>query len=403
MNPEIRHWLLLTAAAAGYVLLLAGNPVRVSLRDGFRCLQRYPSLWTIPGVFAISYALFHLGIRILEAHMLPEGDRPIFQWSHAWFLPRPMVVQALKASVLPAVEGTAGIFNSIVTTFPLSAVAAFLLLVNWQGHHVVLNRALRNRYGRWGWLLYGAISVCAVAAVAKPLVLYAGLPTLARFIPGAALLPLSFLVDWLSFLFEYLLGVGIQVYLILLVYVWVRGLHASPKHLLDFAIRRFSSVVKWAALVMALSSLLIHLPLILSTVPPFSYLVAPSSVFDYVDHAARPVLAVFLLFFATPQIVLTFHSESFRCAVRDHLRFLRQNAVAMLWFLAVALASFAVFHFLNNALKQGLGEGTALGILWSLAAPAIETFVAGWLLASWVCVYKRADTGRSQDEDWVAF
>ena len=403
MNPELRLWLLIAAALAGYASLLTGSPVRASLRDGFRCLRRYPAVWAIPGAFGICYALFRLGLRLLEMRILPEGERPIFQWSRAWFFPHTMQLETAKASILPAFESAAGIFNNVITTFPLSAIAALLLLVNWQGHHVVLNRALRKRYNHWGWWLYGGISVCAVAAILKPIVLYLSLPQLARVIPGAALLPLSFIIDWLSFIFEYLFGVCIQVYLILLVYAWVRGVSFTTSHLLDFAIRRFSSVMKWTALVMLISTLVIHLPLIFSTIAPFSNWITPIVAFRFVEHVARPLLAIFLLCFATPQITLTFHSESFREAVSDHLRFLRKNGSTMAWFIIVAFVSFYGFHFVNSALVRGLGEGTTAGVLWQLAAPFLETFLAGWLLASWVCIYKRADTGRSQEENWVAF
>ena len=75
----------------------------------------------------------------------------------------------------------------------------------------------------------------------------------------------------------------------------------------------------------------------------------------------------------------------------------------MAWFIVVAFVSFYGFHFFNSALVRGLGEGTAAGISWQLVAPVLETFIAGWLLASWVCIFKRADTGRSQEENWVAF
>ena len=89
--------------------------------------------------------------------------------------------------------------------------------------------------------------------------------------------------------------------------------------------------------------------------------------------------------------------------MRDHFRFVRKNALALAWFLMTAFVTVYGFHFLNSVLVSGLGEGTALGILWLLAAPTIQAFLLGWLLASWVCVFKRADTGRSQDENWVAF
>ena len=298
MSPELRYWFLIAALLAGYALLLFSNPIRVSLRDGFRCLCRYPAIWSIPAAFGVCYSLFHLGVRVLQAWLLPEGEGPVFQWARAWFLPHSEVVEAAKASVLTGMEGVAGIFNNIISTFPLSAVAAFLLLVNWQGHHGVLNRALRKRYGRWGWPAYFGISICAIAAVIKPL-LYAGLPMLGRVVSGEVLLPASQIIEWLSFIFEYLFGVCIQIYLILLVYVWVRGVSFTPSHLLDFAIRRFSSVMKWAALVLLLSSVLINLPLIVVDLPPFSSHVDPGLVFDYVKHWARPLLALFLIFIAS--------------------------------------------------------------------------------------------------------
>ena len=89
-----------------------------------------------------------------------------------WYLPPYSVRQAVFENALPAFESVAGIFNLLVTTFPLSAFAAFLFFINWEGHHAVLVRALRKRFGLWGWLLYAGIVVCALAALAKPL-LYA--------------------------------------------------------------------------------------------------------------------------------------------------------------------------------------------------------------------------------------
>jgi len=403
MSPEIRHLLLLCCGVAGYLVLLATNPIRSSLRDGFRCMKRYPALWTTLAVFGLCYALFQLALRLLEFNVLPEGDRPVWQWSRPWFLPHADLVSIARTSVLPAIEGVSGIFNNVITTFPFSALAALLLLVNWQGHHVVLNRALRKRFGVNGWWIYTAITICAVAAVAKPIVSYFALPSLAQHVPGAPLLAAASIVDWLSFLFEYLFGVCIQIYLILLVYVWVRGLQFTREHLLDFAIRRFSAVMKWTAIVMALSTVFLYGPLILSSIVPNSFFVSGPNVVQYVDRVARPLLALFLLAFCTLQITLTFHSESLRRAMKDHFKFLRKNAVTLGWFLAIAFIHFYAFSFLNGILTYGLGEGTAEGILWQIAAPILQAFIAGWMLASWVCVFRRADTGRSQHENWIAF
>lgn len=402
MNPEIRPWLLLALALAGYLALMVGNPVRASLRDGFRCIHRYPALWGALAVFGVCYAAFRLGLRLFEFQP-PSLDQPILEWSRPWFFPRAFQLETAREAILPASEGVAGIFNNVITTYPFSALAALLLLVNWRGHHRVLTRALRDRYGRRGGLISAGISLCAGAALVKPVALYLCVPQLARYFPGSALLPASYLLNWLSFLFEYLFGVCVQVFLILLVYVWVRGVSFTHGALLDFAIRRFSSVMKWAFVVLIVSSLLIDIPRIFSTLPPISHRVTQPDLQPYVDEVARPLLAIFLIVFSTLQITLVFHSESLRRAIRAHFRFLRENWDSTVWFLIVAWVHCYAFHYLRIALVRGLGERTVPGVLWQLTAPLLEAFVAGWLLASWVCVFKRAETGHSQTEEWVAF
>lgn len=402
---DFRFWLLVAGALAGYGLLMRANPIRESLRDGARCLRRYPALWITLAVFALCYAAFHqLGLRFLESRILPEGERPIWQWARGWYLPRILEVEAARNAVLPALESVAGIFNNVLSTFPFSAVAALLLLVNWKGHHVVLNRALRKRFGGWGWALYGAITACAVCAVAKPFLLYGGVPALGRFIPGNLLLPPAFLVDWLSILFEYLFGVCIQIYLILLADAWVRGIGFSRQHLLDFAIRRLAAVMKWAFVVAAVSSALIYLPQAVAMLPPAVYLAGPQTVDGYVNHFARPAMAIFLIALATVQITLTFHAESLRQAVRDHFRFVRKHPGGLAWFWAIALIHFYAFHFLNSVMRTGLGDGTFSGVAWQLsAAPLLHSFLAAWLLASWVCWFKKASSGRAHDPNWVPY
>ena len=404
MNPELRFWLLLAGVLTGYAVLMWENPIRTPLRDGFRCLRRYPALWIILAVFGVCYAAFqHVGIRLLNFYVLPPGEQPVLQWSRAWFLPHVFQAEAARNALLPACESVAGLFNNLIATFPFSVAAAFLLLVNWKGHHVVLNRTLRHRYGAWGWAIYAVITVSALATLAKPFVLYAGLPVWGRLLPGHLLLAPSFLIDWLSFLFEYLFGVCIQIYLILIAYTWVRGVTFTPQHLLDFAIRRFSAVMKWAAVVLLLSSALIYLPLILATLPPFSNYLDLTLVILYVDHFARPALALFLIFFATVQIALVFHSESLREALLDHLHYLQAHGATLAWFLLIAAIHFYAFHFVDNALKLGLGEGSAAGLAWQLIAPIPEALLAAWLLASWVCLFKKTKPSHPDDPQKIAF
>ena len=416
-----RPWLLLGAAIAGYLLLMFANPIRGSLRDGFRTLRRYPSLWVTLGLLGFCHQLFKLAERLYFHFVLLPGDRPEFVWMREawrdpnlrlagspeslWWLPHADFIASVREAVLPSVEGAAGIFNNAVTTFPVAALAGVLLLVNWQGHHVVLNRALRKRFGHSGWLVHSGIVACALAAIAKPL-LYAA-PQLFGMADHSVAATVWYqwapVVEWLAFLFEYLFGVFIQLYLILLAYAWVRGLEVTRQHLVDFALRRCSYVMKWAAAVMLLSSVLINAPLILKNFELFAPLLPGEIVLTQWQDWARFGLSVFLVLTATMQITLTFHSESLRKALRDHLHFLARHGWMFLWFLTVALVHLFALHLAGVTVSRGLGEGTALWVAWNLAFPWLAGIVTAWLLAAWVCVFHACESGRIRTENWIRY
>ncbi len=413
---------LLCGALGGYLLLMFTNPVRTSLRDGFRAIRRYPALWLTLGIFGFTYALFQLALRVYFHAVLPPAERPIFIWAREawrdpnlwltgspqslWHLPHAQFVDSLRDALLPALETLAGTFNNIVTTFPLSALAAVLLLVNWEGHQGVLSRALRRRFGTLGWAVHLAIVICACAAIAKPFI-YAA-PQFMQ-LRGAG--PEAFeiwnqwapVAAWLSFIFEYLFGVCIQIYLILLAFIWVRGLSFTHRTLLDVAIRRFSFVVKWAMLVMLLSTLCIDGPLILKNFPAFAAWFPESALFSSRLNIARAALAVFLLLTAAMQIMLTFHNESWRQAMRDHLQFVRASAWPFFWFMALAALHLFALHVCDLATRRAIGEGTALWVAWTLLFPLLAGVVCAWLLASWVCVFKRCESRVPSPERGIEF
>lgn len=403
MGFSLKVVLLLAGALAGYALLLRTNPVRRSLLDGWRASMRYPSLWLIPLAFGVTYELFHLGVRAHLYFLLPPADRPLLMWSRApyapgweWWLGRPESLwhlpsgagrAALQAGLLPGLEGVAGVFHNIVTTFPLAALAALLLLVNRRGHLLVVARALQRRL-RWaGWIVFGFVIICALAVIAKVL-LY--------FFP-AAIDPMIYLywspvVAWLAFVFEYLFGGCIQVYLILLAYSWVRGLVFPRERLLDFAIRRFSVVLRWMLLGLLLSTLAIDLPLMLQNVPAFaSWFSAEPVELERRTVLARAILSAFFVLFASVQITLAFHTESLRRALADHGRLVRRHWWQLGWLIIVGFVHFFLLAAGGRLLEEGFGEGTALWAVARVAGRAAAGLCAGWLLASWVALYRSWD------------
>lgn len=420
MDP-LRPWLLLCAAIAGYLLLMLAGPVRASLLDGFRTIRRYPSLWVTLGLLGFCYQLFKLAERIYFHFALLPGERPGFVWvreawrdpglrfagspQSLWWLPGTEFTASLREAVLPAIESAAGIFNNAVITFPVAALAAVLLLANWQGHHGVLNRALRKRFGHAGWLVHSGILACALAAMAKPL-LYAA-PQLFGMADHSAIATAWYrwapVIEWLSFLFEYLFGVFIQLYLILLAYAWIRGIEVTREHLIDFALRRCSYVMKWAVIVMGISSVLINIPLILKNFVLFAPVLPEDDVLSRWLGFARLGISLFLFLTATLQITMTFHSESVRRALGDHLRFLSRNWWPFLWFLAVALLHLFALQLTVIAVSRGLGEGTALRVIWDLAWPWLSGILTAWLLSAWVCVFHACEQGRISTENWIKY
>lgn len=397
-------WLLL-GAFAGYALVMWTNPVRHSLRDGLRALRRYPSLWVILGLCGFCYFAFYLAVRIRLAAVQPESmgfawTRAPFRWEASWFygtetslwyLPPGALREAGRQSILPALEATAGIFDNLVSTFPLAALAALLLWLNWQGHQRVLLRALRKRFGALGWLLHLAVLLCATAAIAKPILLYPQLP-----LDPLLVQQWRPVIGWLAFLFEYSLGVGVQIYLIMLAYCWLRGITFTAQHLVDVAIRRFSCVLRWAFVVLFLSTVFIDLPLILRNFPQFASLLPAGTDFEERLALARMALTAVLLLFATVQITLTFHSENLRPALADHFRFLRKHWWPVLWIIIIAVIHFYGIHLLNLLLQRGLGADTSLSLFWELLFPWLNALVGAWLLASWVGVFRRAQSKGSQ-------
>lgn len=401
-------------AVAGYLLMMWTNPVSSSLRDGGRALRRYPSLWIVFGALGFGQALVELAVRAHLHAVLPAEERPALMWfreawrdpqlwlagsaESVWWLPHGELVAAVRESILSAVESLAGLFNCVVGSFPLSAIAAVLLVVNWRGSQGTLWRALRKRFGGAGWAVHLVLLICALAAMAKPL-----LYTSTRLVPFDWWLPWAAVAAWLSFIFEYLFGVCVQIYLLLVAFAWVRGLTFERIDLLHVAIRRFSFVMKWSLIILLLSSILIDAPLILKNFKPFAAYFPEDELFATRLPLARAALALFVLLGASVQITLTLHSESWRKALRDHLRFVAGNAWPFGWFLIIAGFHFWMIHALVTAVARGVGEGTSLWVVWQLLSPWLFGLVAGWLLASWVCVFKRAEPARADAAEPIRF
>src|SRR5256712_3953206 len=314
----------LLGLCSGYALVMLFNPVRQALGDGFRCIGRYKRIWLTFALLGFGYFLFQF---VTFTPIRNFGDLDLNQVISlpTWHWPR--FVEIWRETPLPAVEGVAGIFDNATTTYPLSVVAAVLMITNWRGLHGALLRALRKRYRLWSYFIYLILLLSALASLLKPIVFWR-LPEWGGLVPAAGLLRISATVDAVAFIFEYLFGVYIQVYLIAVCFAWIRGLSFEEGELCRFAMRRFSYVLKWAGIVVLVSTLIVRMPLLLA------YFMHIPDVLDYLP-IERVLMSGLIIAFCSVQVSLALHNETLGAAIRAHRQFIGANAHCFGWFLLI--------------------------------------------------------------------
>lgn len=213
---------------------------------------------------------------------------------------------------------------------------------------------------------------------------------------GCGLLRISATVDATAFIFEYLLGVYIQVYLITVCLAWIKGVSFEEGELFRFAMRRFSYVLEWAGIVVAVSMLIVRLPLLLA------YFTNIPGVLDYLP-IARVLMSILIIAFCSVQISLALHNETLIDAIRAHFLFVRKNADRLGWFLAICGIHFFCIMVCDAIVRSAIADRLGALFLWKLSFALLRGVIAGWLLASWVCLFRQCETGRINGEKWIQY
>ena len=377
----------LLGLCCGYLIVLFFNPVRLALRDGLRCILRFKRIWLTFVLLGFAYSVFQF-VTFTPLHGMADLDFSRVTSPRSWEWPA--FVEVWRDVPLPALEGVAGIFDDATTTYPLSVLAAVLLLINWRGLHGALFTALRKRYGAWGYLIYFVLLISLIATLLKPIVFW----KLGGWIGGpaaASWLQKSATVNAVAEIFEYLFGVYIQVYLITVCLAWIKGLSFGEEDLFRFAMRRFSYVLEWAGVVVIVSSLIVRVPLLLGF-----FREAPN-VFDF----SRYVMSALIIVFCSVQVSLVLHNETLRAALQAHKEFIRTNLFRFGWFFLIAALHY-FFLTTCDVIVRGAIADRAVGVIaWKIIYVCARGLITGWLLASWVCLFRQCETRRANQETWI--
>jgi hypothetical protein len=382
----------LLGLCGGYALVMFFNPVRQALGDGFRCIRRFKRVWLTFALLGFGYFVFQF---VTFTPIRSSADLDLNQVTSlpSWHWPR--FTEIWRETPLPALEGVAGIFDNATTTYPLSVVAAILIIINWRGLHGALLGALRKRYRFWSYLIYLILLLSALASLFKPIVFW-HLPQSSGLLPAAGLLQISATVDTVAFIFEYLFGVYIQVYLITVCLAWVKGVSFEEGELFRFAMRRFSYVLKWAGIVALVSMLTVRLPLLLA------YFMNIPGVLDYLP-IERLLMSGLIIAFCSVQISLTLHNETLGEAIRAHRRFIRQNAGRLGWFLLICGIHFFCIMICDAIVRGAIADRLGALFVWKFVFACLRGIITGWLLASWVCLFRLCEARRLHQEKWIQY
>ena len=389
MNSIPRIYPLL-GLCAGYLIVLFFNPIRLALRDGLRCILRFKRIWLTFVLLGFGYSVFQFAT-FTPLHSAADLDFSQVTAPGTWEWPA--FVEVWREVPLPTLEGLAGIFDNATTTYPLSIVAAVLLLFNWRGLHGALVRALGRRYGFWGYLIYLVLIISALATLIKPIAFWR-LPEWGTTEPAAKLLRMSATVDAVAFIFEYLFGVYIQVYLITVCLAWIKGLSFGEEDLFGFAMRRFSYVLEWAGIVVIVSTVIVRVPLLLA------YFTNVPDVLDYLP-GERFIMCMLIIAFCSMQVSLVLHNETLRAAFHAHKEFVRTNLFRLGWFLLIAALHYFFLISCDAIVRAAIADRTVGVIVWKLVYVCLRGLVTGWLLASWVCLFRQCETRRANQEKWI--
>ncbi|HEV2842310.1 MAG TPA: hypothetical protein VGW39_13375 [Chthoniobacterales bacterium] len=376
----------------GYAVVMLFSPIRVALRDGLRCITRFKRIWLTFALLGFAYSVFQFAtFTPLQRTSDIDLSQVLEPASWAW----PTFVEVWREVPLPALEGVVGIFDNATTTYPLSVLAAVLLLLNWRGLHGALFQALRKRYRIWGYAIYLILLISVLATLLKPIAFWR-LPEWGGEAPSAGWLQLSATIDAVAFIFEYLFGVYIQVYLITVCLAWIKGLSFHEGDLFRFAMRRFSYVLEWAGVVVIVGTLFVRGPLLLA------YFRSLPGVLDYLP-LQRLIMSGLIIAFCSVQVSLVLHNESLGAAFRAHREFIRRNLVRLGWFLLIAGMHFFFLTACDAIVRGAVADRVVAVIGWKIIYVCLRGLITGWLLASWVCLFRQCETERADQETWIRY
>src|SRR5438552_2082599 len=114
-------------------------------------------------------------------------------------------------------------------------------------------------------------------------------------------------------------------------------------------------------------------------------------------------MSILIIAFCSVLISLALHNETVLEAMRAHSLFIRRNAVRLGWFLVICGIHFFCIMVCDAIVRSAIADRLGALFLWKLSFAFLRGVITGWLLASWVCLFRQCETGRITGEKWIQY
>ena len=125
-------------------------------------------------------------------------------------------------------------------------------------------------------------------------------------------------------------------------------------------------------------------------------------VLDYLP-VQRVFMSGFILAFCSVQISLVLHNETLREAFRTHRQLIRRDFRRLAWFCLICALNFSVILVIDAIMRSAIADRTVVMMIWKSIFVFLRALVTGWLLASWVVLFRQCETGRIAQENWIRY
>ena len=86
-----------------------------------------------------------------------------------------------------------------------------------------------------------------------------------------------------------------------------------------------------------------------------------------------------------------------------HRDFIRDNLSRFGWFLLICGIHFFFLTTADAIVRRAIADRLMAMIIWKSIFVFLRGFITGWLLASWVCLFRRGETGQVYQQAWIEY